>query len=130
METLLIMLKNVLIFVLLAVPGWLLVRKGMLTQKESGTLSKLLTNVGMPFLILSSTLKLEFSGEFTVSMIIVGIIGIIFTILMFLASELFVMHEKDAKRKNMMRFCAEGIKGICFGCPSVICHDGIVDIGF
>jgi len=106
METLLIMLKNVIIFVLLAVPGYLLVRGNMLTQKESGTLSKLLTNVGMPFLILSSTLKLEFSGEFTVSMIVIGLIGVLFTILMFICSELFVKGETDPKRKNMMRFCS------------------------
>jgi len=106
METLLIMLKNVIIFVLLAVPGYLLVRGNMLTQKESGTLSKLLTNVGMPFLILSSTLKLEFSGEFTVSMIVIGLIGVLFTIIMFICSELFVKGETDPKRKNMMRFCS------------------------
>ena len=65
MDTFMIMLKNVLIFVLLAVPGYLLVRGKVLTAKESGTLSKLLTNIGMPFLILSSALKLEFNGELT-----------------------------------------------------------------
>jgi len=104
-ETLFIMLKNVIIFVLLAIPGWLLVKGKLLGPKESGTLSKLLTNVGMPFLILSSTLKLEFSGEFTRSMIIAAVIGIVFTILMFVVSPLFVKGEKDKKRRAMMRFC-------------------------
>lgn len=105
MNTLLIMLKNVIIFVLLAVPGYLLVKGKLLGQKESGTLSKLLTNVGMPFLILSSTLKLEFSGEFTKSMIIAGVIGVAFTVLMFLLSALLVGKEADDKRRGMMRFC-------------------------
>ena len=77
METLFIMLKNVIIFVLLAVPGYLLVRGKLLGGKESGTLSKLLTNVGMPFLILSSTLKLEFSGEFTKTIVVAGVITVI-----------------------------------------------------
>lgn len=105
METLFIMLKNVIIFVLLAVPGYLLVSRKMLGQKESGTLSKLLTNVGMPFLILSSTLKLEFSGDFTRSIILVAIIGVVFNVGMFFLSGLVVRGEKDAKRRGMMRFC-------------------------
>lgn len=105
METLFIMLKNVIIFVLLAVPGYLLVRGKMLGQKESGTLSKLLTNVGMPFLILSSTLKLEFSGAFTRSMVAVGVAGALFIVVMFLLSAFMVPGESDPKRRGMMRFC-------------------------
>ena len=105
MNTLLIMLKNVIIFVLLAVPGYLLVRGKRLTQQESGTLSKLLTNVGMPFLILSSTLKLELSGEFTRSMIIAGVLGVVFLGLTFLASKAAVRGETDDKCRSMMRFC-------------------------
>ena len=62
MDTLIVMLKNVLIFVLLAVPGYLLVKGKLVTGKDSHLLSKLLTYVGMPALILSSTLKLEFTG--------------------------------------------------------------------
>ena len=58
METLQIMLKNVIIFVLLAVPGYLLVKGRLVGGKESGVLSKLLTYVGMPFMILSSSLNL------------------------------------------------------------------------
>ena len=105
METLFIMLKNVIIFVLLAVPGYLLVKGNLLGQKESGTLSKLLTNVGMPFLILSSTLKLVFNGEFTKSIIVAGVVGVLFTVAMFLLSALIVRGESDAKRRGMMRFC-------------------------
>lgn len=105
MDTLIIMLKNVIIFVLLAVPGYLLVKGGMLKQAESGSLSKLLTNVGMPFLILSSTLKLEFTGEFARSIVMAGALGAIFTVLMFLTSALLVRREADAKRRGMMRFC-------------------------
>lgn len=105
MSTLILMLKNVLIFVLLAVPGYLLVKGKRLKPAESGTLSKLLTNVGMPGLILSSTLKLEFTGEFSRSLIVAGIIGVAFTIAMFFLSALFVRGESDPKRRGMMRFC-------------------------
>lgn len=105
MSTLILMLKNVIIFVLLAVPGYLLVKGKLLKPAESGTLSKLLTNVGMPGLILSSTLKLEFTGEFSRALIAAGVIGVIFTVAMFLASALIVRGETDAKRRGMMRFC-------------------------
>jgi predicted permease len=104
MDTLIIMLKNVLIFVLLAVPGYLLTKNKLLKPQESGTFSKLLTNLGMPFLILSSTMKLEFTGSFTISLVAMGIIGLSFTFLMFFLSTLFVRFEKEEKRKGMLRF--------------------------
>lgn len=105
MSTLILMLKNVLIFVLLAVPGYLLVKGKLLKPAESGTLSKLLTNVGMPGLILSSTLKLQFTGEFSRTLIAAGVIGIALNLAMFFLSPLFVRSEDNAKRRGMMRFC-------------------------
>lgn len=105
MSTLILMLKNVLIFVLLAVPGYLLVKGKLLKPAESGTLSKLLTNVGMPGLILSSTLKLTFTGEFARSLIAAGILGVVLTVAMFFTSGLFVRKEADPLRRGMMRFC-------------------------
>ena len=119
METLFIMLKNVIIFVLLAVPGYLLVKGNLLAQKESGALSKLLTNVGMPFLILSCTLKLEFSGEFTKSIIVAGVVGVLFTVVMFLLSALVVRGESDPKRRGMMRFCMVFANNGFIGIPLV-----------
>lgn len=105
MDTLFIMLKNVIIFVLLAVPGYLLVKGNTLGPKESGVLSKLLTNLGMPFLILSSTLKLEFDGELTKSLIVVGVLGVVFLVGAFLLTALFVLRDQETKRKGMVRFC-------------------------
>jgi predicted permease len=99
------MLKNVLIFVLLAVPGYLLVKGKSLSQKESGTLSKLLTNIGMPFLIFSSTLKLELSGSFALRLIICGVFCVLFTTAFFFLCALFVRFDKEDKRQRMMRFC-------------------------
>ena len=103
METLQTMLINVLIFVLLAVPGYLLVKGKLLTGKDSGILSKLLTYVGMPFMILGSTLKLEFTPEFTVSMVITTVIGVLLILGMFALTGLLV-RDSDAKARGMMRF--------------------------
>ena len=104
METLQIMVKNVIIFVLLAVPGYLLVKSKLLREKDSGVLSKLLTYVGMPFMILSSTLNLNFTPEFTQSMLTVAVIGILFVLAMFYGTALLV-RDSDEKRRGMMRFC-------------------------
>ena len=105
MDTLLIMLKNVIIFVLLAIPGYLLVKGKLLDQKGSGIISKLLTYVGMPFMILSSTLKLEFTGEFTLSLIAFGVVCIAVTFLMFFASGWLAGWDSNKARGGMMRFC-------------------------
>ena len=104
MDTLLVMLKNVMIFVLLAVPGYLLVRGKLLTGKDSGLLSKLLTYVGMPALILSNTLNLEFTAEVTVSLIITAILGTAFLLATFFLSSLLVK-DSESKKRGMLRFC-------------------------
>lgn len=118
MDTFLIMLKNVLIFVLLAVPGFLLVRGKLLTARESATLSKLLTNIGMPFLILSSALKLEFDGELTKNIIVVGALGVVFVLFMFFTSAVFC-RDSSERTRGMMRFSAMFANNGFIGIPLV-----------
>lgn len=105
MDALIVMLKNVIVFVLLAVPGYILVKTKIVKNKESAVLSKLLTYVGMPFLILSSTLNVEFTGEFTKWIIIVAVFGTVFTVGAFFLSALLVKNGGNEKQKAMMRFC-------------------------
>ena len=64
MDALWIMLKNVLMFVAYALPGYILVKSKLLKTEESLALSKILTYVGMPFLILSSTISIDLTGSF------------------------------------------------------------------
>ena len=49
MQALVIMLRNVLVFVDLVLPGFILVKRKIIGGKESAALSKLLTYVGMLF---------------------------------------------------------------------------------
>lgn len=118
MDTFLIMLKNVLIFVLLAVPGYLLVKGKVLSARESGVLSKLLTNIGMPFLILSSSLKLKFDGELTKNIIIVGVLGVVFILFMFFTTA-SLCRSKEKAARGMMRFCAIFANNGFIGIPLV-----------
>ena len=99
------MLRNVLLFVALAIPGYLLVKTKLMGEKSSGILSKLLTYIGMPFLILSSTLNVSFSGGFALKIAVVGIAGAVFTIVAFLLSAFLVKKGEEEKRKGMLRFC-------------------------
>ena len=104
MDTLLIMLKNVMIFVLLAIPGYLLVRGKLVTGKDSHLLSKLLTYVGMPGLILINTLDLKFTREVTLSLVITAVVGTAFLLGTFLLSKVLTK-DSDPKRRGMLRFC-------------------------
>jgi len=119
METLIVMLKNVLIFLLLAVPGYLLVKGKILGVKESETLSKLLTNLGMPFLVLSSTLKLQLSGEFTKSIVVMAVLGALFLLLMFFTSVWLVRGVQDRKKSGAIRFCMMFVNNGFIGIPLV-----------
>ena len=90
MVALWIMLKNVIIFVLLALPGYLLVKTKTIKPDQTGILGTLLSWVGMPFLILSGTLGITFTGEFTRALLITGVVGTLFLFIMILLSALLV----------------------------------------
>lgn len=102
------MLKNVLLFVLLAVPGYLLVKCKTLKVEQSGVLSKLLMTVGMPFLIISGTLGISFNKETIFGLIISAVLCAVFTFLFFYLSLLFAKNtgeeEFERKKRGVMRF--------------------------
>ena len=106
MDALFIMLKNVILFVALAIPGYLLVKTKILTSQQSGTLSKLLMYVGMPFLILSGTVNnISFNKDLIIMILVVAAIGIAYTFAMFFVSNPLSYMESRGKTKGMMRFC-------------------------
>ena len=106
MGALLIMLKNVVLFVTLALPGYLLVKAKVLDPQHSGVLSKLLMYVGMPFLILSGTVNnISFDKALIIKLILTSAVGIAFTFAMFLLSKPITAMEKSEKTRGMMRFC-------------------------
>ena len=107
MPALWIMLKNVLVFVALAIPGFVLIKSKMLTQAQSGAFSKLLMFVGMPFLILTNVVNnITFNQELLLTIGVVALIGIVYTFAMFFLSKPITAMEKEEKTKGMMRFCS------------------------
>ncbi|MBR2376521.1 MAG: AEC family transporter [Clostridia bacterium] len=115
------MLKNVAIFVLLALPGYLLVKCKILDKKQSGALSILLMYVGMPFLIFASTINnLTLDRELLVIILIVMAIGIVYTFAMFFMSKPLTQKEREEKTQGMMRFSAVFSNNGFLGIPLAI----------
>ena len=126
MDAFLEMIKNVLVFVALAVPGFLLVKTKVLSHEQSGALSKILMYVGMPFMIVNSTIKLDFSkSELWTTMGIAAAIGVVFTLAMFFISKPATAMEKEEKTRGMMRFCSVFSNNGFIGLPlaAAVFHD-------
>ncbi len=104
MDAFWIMLKNVLLFVAYAVPGVLLVKSKLLKTSESLALSKVLTYVGMPFLILSSTLSIELTKSFAKTAITAVVFCFVITFAFFFLTILLTAKEKEEKKRGVMRF--------------------------
>ena len=121
MNEFIVMLRNVLLFVALAVPGYLLVKCNVMKQEQSGVLSKVLMFLAMPFLIFSGTVNnLSFNRELLMLLLITAIIGVVYTFVMFFASKPLVGMEKDQKTNGMMRFCSVFSNNGFLGIPLAI----------
>lgn len=121
MSEFIIMLRNVLIFVALAIPGYILVKCKMLKPEQSGVLSKILMYLGMPFLIFSGVVNnLTFNKESLLTMGVVAFIGIAYTFVMFFVSKPLVKMESNQKTAGMMRFCAVFANNGFLGIPLAI----------
>ena len=104
-DALIIMLKNVIVFVALAIPGYLLIKTKLLKKEQSGALSMLLMYVGMPFLIFSSTINnITINTELLATIGIVLGIGVVYTFAMFFVSKPLTKMEREQKTQGMMRF--------------------------
>ena len=117
MEEFIIMLRNVLMFVALAIPGYILVKAKMVQPQQSGVLSKLLMYLGLPFMIFSGVVeKLTFNRETLLMLGVVALVGMVVVLAMFFASAPLIT-AKDKKVKGMMRFCATFANNGFLGIP-------------
>ena len=129
MQEFLLILKNVIIFVLLAVPAYILVRGKILKESDSRVISKLLLYIGLPFLIFDSVAKVDLSGKNTIIFILIFIFGVLFPMLCVWISSFFYRKDENKKARGIARFCMafanNGFLGIplatmVFGADSII----------
>ena len=105
MSAFVIMIRNVILFAALAVPGYILVKCNVLKQEHSAGFSKILMYVGMPFLIISGMVNnLSINKEFIIRILITAAIGVAYTLTLFFASHPLSKVEKEEKKNGMMRF--------------------------
>lgn len=118
MDAFIIMLRKVVMFVALAIPGFVLVKSKIFTKEQSGVLSKMLTTVAMLFFIMASTMNsISFAPKGLLTLAISAFIGIGFTIVLYYLSSPLTCFEKskdgetneetilwDKKKRGMLRF--------------------------
>ena len=111
MDAFIPLLKNVIIFVALAIPGYILVKIGSLKQEQSGVLSKLLMYIGLPFMILSGVLGVELNADTVKSIVIVAVLGVVITFLIIYITAIITKKVSPdsqtytEKMRGMIRFC-------------------------
>ena len=116
-----IMLRNVLIFVALAIPGYILVKGKLLKPEQSGVLSKLLMYLALPFMIFSGVVNnLTLDADSLLMLGVVALLGMGVVLFMFFVSTPLVKMEKDKKVKGMMRFCAVFANNGFLGIPLAV----------
>lgn len=122
MDAFIIMLRKVVMFVALAIPGFALVKAKVLKQEQSGALSKILCTVAMFFFIMTSTINnVSFDKGSLAVLGVSAIIGIGYTLILFLLSKPISFIEGNcleqgelsqevvdfnAKKRGMLRFCS------------------------
>ncbi len=117
MDTLYIVLRSMLIFVLLAVPGYILVKSKVAETTLSAQLSKVLISVGMPFLIISSVAKIRFDDKSVKILAVSALIGIIYHFVLILLSNFLKGNNSDKKNNGVSRFCMVFSNNGFFGLP-------------
>lgn len=106
MDAFIIMLKNVVVFAALAVPGLILVKTKTLKMEHSVGFSKVLLYVALPFLVFDGTLKIEFEKQTLTAILLSAAFAVVFTLAFLLVSKPYSAMEKDEKTRGMLRFCS------------------------
>lgn len=104
MEAFFTMLSNVLIFIALAIPGYILAKTGLVSDKESTPLSRILIYVGVPFMVASNLIDITFDSHALQIVLLSIIIGILYTIVCYFLSKPATGYIKDLKTQGVARF--------------------------
>ncbi len=120
MDAFIEMLRKVIMFVALAMPGYFIVKTKLLKPEHSATLSKILTTVAMFFFIMTSTANnVSFKVGNLPTLGVSALIGIGYTLILFFGSTPLTFFEKPSlneidatnllwakKQRGMLRFCS------------------------
>ena len=116
MDAFIIMLRNVLVFLALAVPGYMLVKLKILKEQDTPPLSKVLVKIGLPSLIFANSLNMNVKGGAALTLSIVAIVSLAVILVTVVISALTTKgfnNEKSRKTaRYAMSFSNSGFLGI------------------
>ena len=104
MDAFFTMLTNVLIFIALAVPGYILARTGLIKDKESAPLSRILIYVGVPILVAYNVMDITFDSHALQIILFSALISTVYTIITYFLSKPATGFIKDLKTQGVARF--------------------------
>ncbi len=104
MGTFILMFKNVFLFVALAVPGFIMAKRNMITQDKTIGLSKVLTYIGVPFLVLDGTVKISFNGDALTIILLSMLLTLVSVFIWFLLTKPLTKSFSDIKEQGVARF--------------------------
>ena len=132
------LLQYITLFVLLMIPGFMMGRKGRITDGGSNTLTNLLTDIAMPLLVFNKLLRFDFNS-LRLSSVVCCLLLPLVSILAVLCISLEVFPKTgDKKRFPAERFCSMmpncGFMGIPLAAavfphaPEVVLYVSVVNI--
>ena len=104
MDAFIIMLRNVLVFLALAVPGYMLVKLKILKEKDTPPLSKVLVKIGLPSLIFANSLNMNVKGGAALTLSIVAIVSLALILVTVLISALATKGFGDERARKTARY--------------------------
>ncbi len=104
MDAFIIMLRNVLVFLALAIPGYLLVKIKILKEEDTPPLSKVLVKVGLPALIFANSLSMDLKGGAWITLGVVALVSLALILVTVLISALVTKGVKDERVRKTARY--------------------------
>ncbi|MBO5850905.1 MAG: AEC family transporter [Clostridia bacterium] len=104
MEAFFTMLSNVLIFIALAVPGFIMAKTNVIKESESQPLSRILIYIGVPFLVASNALQITFDSATLIIIALSALISVLYTAVWYVLSKPATSFIKDFKTQGVARF--------------------------
>lgn len=105
MDAFIIMFKNILVFLALMIPGYLLVKLKVIKSTESSPLSKLLVNFGMPALVFVSTANMDLSGSNSLNLILVALFSLVYYFVIYFVSNPIAKRFGTDSEQKSAKYC-------------------------
>ena len=97
---------NVLLVVVLAVPGYCLRKAKLLPENTAGIFAVLLLYISQPFLMISSLLSKTFESSMLLDFAWILLFAVLLQLLVYFAAKLFFVKEKDMAAKRACEACS------------------------